>query len=101
MQFFLGKGFFCLFLGFFCFDRHKWFSWACSVLFFVSAVLYIIVGFAFFKDESDKYNSLKDPGNATSNGPNIVRDVNVQQNKDKPWICNKLNLNIIIIFIIF
>ena len=83
MRFFLGKGFFCLFLGFICFDRHKWFSWACSILFFVSAVLYIILGFAFIKDECSKFNSLKDNGTGTSVEPNIVRDVKVQQNQNQ------------------
>ncbi len=86
MQFFLGKGFFCLFLAFICFDKHKWFSWACSILFFASALFYIILGFVFLKDEGEKFNSIKDPGNATSNNvnvPNIAREVNVQQNQAK------------------
>ncbi len=83
LSFFFGKGIYCLFLGMMCFDQHKWFSWACSVLFFVSAVLYIILGIVFLKDEQGKYNGLKDGGASTSNQPDIVRDVNVQQNEKK------------------
>ena len=83
LRFFIGKGFFCLFLGFICFDRHKWFSWACSILFFASAVLYIILGIVFLKDEQGKFNSLKDGNTSTSNQPDMVRDVNVQQNAKK------------------
>lgn len=37
----------------------------------------------FLKDEQGKFNSLKDGGASTSNQPDIVRDVNVQQNEKK------------------
>ena len=54
-----------------------------GILFFVSAVFYIIIGIVFLKDEQGKFNSLKDGGASTSNQPDIVRDVNVQQNEKK------------------
>ena len=63
-----------------CFDKHKWFSWACSILFLISALLYIALGFVFIKDEVSKFKSLADNGSSTSNEQNVVRDVNVQQN---------------------
>ena len=83
MGFFFGKGFFCLFLGFMCYNSYRWFSWACSILFFVSAVFYICLGILFRKDEVAKFKNLKDDGTASSNGPNIVRDVNIQQKQNK------------------
>ena len=72
-----------MFLGFMCYNNYRWFSWACSILFFVSAAFYIALGFIFMKDEVSRFKNLKDDGTGTSNGPNIVRDVNIQQNQNK------------------
>ena len=83
LGFFLGKGFFCLFMGLICFNRHRWYSWACSVLFFISALFYILLGFVVLKDEKNKFREIKKNGTATSTAPNIVRDVNIQQNQNK------------------
>ncbi len=62
-----------------CFDRHKWFSWACSILFFVSGVFYIILGASFCKDEKNKFSKIM---NEAGTG-NEVRDVSIQQNNSK------------------
>ncbi len=83
LGFFFGKGFFCLFLGLMCFNSHKWFSWACSVLFFISSFFFIALGFIFMKDEVSKFKQIKDKGTGTGTEANRVRDVNVQQNQQK------------------
>lgn len=59
-----------------CFNRHKWFSWACSVLFFISAFFYLMLSITFIKDEKRKLNELK---NDASSVNNISRDVEVKQ----------------------
>lgn len=76
LRFFFGKAFYCLFLGLMCFNRHKWFSWACSVLFFISAFFYLMLSITFIKDEKRKLNELK---NDASSVNNISRDVEVKQ----------------------
>ena len=83
LSFFFGKGFYCLFLGMMCFDRHRWFSWACSVLFYIACAFYIALGFIFLGDEKSKFRDLKNNGTSTSSGPNIERNVQVQQNQNK------------------
>ena len=53
---------------------------------YYSSLQHYFIGFIFLKDEGEKFNSIKDPGNATSNNvnvPNIAREVNVQQNQAK------------------
>ena len=69
-------------MGLICFNRHRWYSWACSVLFFISAVFYILLGFIFLGDEKSKFRSLRDSA-STGTGPNIIRDVNIQQKQNK------------------
>ena len=83
LGFFFGKGFFCLFLGLMCFDKHKWFSWACSLLFFISAIFYILLGFTFIKDEKSKFQDIvkETSSSSTPQNNNPVRDVNIQQNQ--------------------
>ena len=80
LGFFFGKGFFCLFLGLMCFNRHKWFSWACSILFFISAFFYIMLGITFIKDEKSKFQSIANESSSPNN-QNQIRDVNIQQNQ--------------------
>ena len=77
---FFGKAFFCLFLGLMCFNRHKWFSWACSILFFISTIFYLILGVTFRKEEKSKLQKImsKNPS------PNKeVREVDIKQNQPK------------------
>ena len=66
-----------------CFDRHRWFSWACSVLFYIACAFYIALGFIFLGDEKAKFRDLKNNRTATSDRPNIERNVQVQQNQNK------------------
>ena len=80
LGFFFGKGFFCLFLGLMCFNRHKWFSWACSILFFISAFFYIMLGITFIKDEKSKFQNIANESSSPNN-QNQIRDVNIQQNQ--------------------
>jgi uncharacterized membrane protein len=81
---FFGKAFFCLFLGLMCFNRHKWFSWACSILFFISTVFYLILGVTFRKEEKRKLQNIMTKNSSPSPSPNEkVRDVNIQQNQAK------------------
>ena len=51
-------------------------SWACSILFFVATVFYIILGARYFQQEKTKYHEIV---NAGSNTPSGQRVVNVQQ----------------------
>jgi uncharacterized membrane protein len=77
---FFGKAFFCLFLGLMCFNRHKWFSWACSILFFISTVFYLILGVTFRKEEKSKLQKIM----SKSSSPNKeVREVDIKQNQPK------------------
>ena len=77
---FFGKAFFCLFLGLMCFNRHKWFSWACSILFFISAFFYLILGVTFRKEEKSKLQKIM----SKSSSPNKeVREVDIKQNQPK------------------
>ena len=80
LGFFFGKGFFCLFLGLMCFNRHKWFSWACSILFFISAFFYIMLGITFIKDEKSKFQNIANESSSPNN-QNQIRNVNIQQNQ--------------------
>ena len=70
-------------MGLICFNKHKWFSLGCSILFFISSLIYIILGFIFLNDEKTKFNKLKDTGASTNSGPNIERNVEVKQNQNK------------------
>ena len=70
-------------MGLICYNSHKWYSWACSVLFFISAVFYILLGFIFLGDEKSKFRSLRNISASTGSGPNIIRDVNIQQKQNK------------------
>ena len=80
LRFFFGKAFFCLFLGLMCFNRHKWFSWACSVLFFISAFFYIMLSVTFMKDERKKLNEIMNDTNSVSdNSSRDIRDVEIKQ----------------------
>ena len=79
LRFFFGKGFFCLFLGLMCFNRHKWFSWACSVLFFISAFFYIMLSVTFLKDERKKLNEIMNESSTISNDSKDIRDVEIKQ----------------------
>ena len=77
---FFGKAFFCLFLGLMCFNTHKWFSWACSILFFISAFFYLILGVTFRKEEKSKLQKIM----SKSSSPNKeVREVDIKQNQPK------------------
>ena len=62
-----------------CFNKHKWVSWGCSVLFFISAFFYLMLGFNFLKDEKSKLNSIMS-GIPSSTNTSDVRDVKVKQN---------------------
>ena len=66
-----------------CFNSHRWYSWACSVLFYIACAFYIALGFIFLGDEKAKFNDIKNGGTATSHEPNIERNVQVQQNQNK------------------
>ena len=79
LRFFFGKAFFCLFLGLMCFNRHKWFSWACSILFFISGFFYLLLGFTFIKDEKKRFREISDES-STNTSANEVRDVQIKQN---------------------
>ena len=79
LRFFFGKAFFCLFLGLMCFNRHKWFSWACSILFFISAFFYLLLGVTFVKDEKKRFREILDDSSSNTS-PNEVRDVQIKQN---------------------
>ena len=79
LRFFFGKAFFCLFLGLMCFNRHKWFSWACSILFFISAFFYLLLGITFVKDEKKRFREILDDSSSNTS-PNEVRDVQIKQN---------------------
>lgn len=81
LRFFFGKSFFCLFLGLMCFNRHRWFSWGCSILFFISAFFYLMLGITFIKDEKKRYNSIV---NESSTNTQEVRDVQIKQNNKFP-----------------
>ena len=78
LRFFFGKAFFCLFLGLMCFNRHKWFSWACSVLFFISAFFYLLLGITFINDEKKRFRSILDE--SSTNTSKEIRDVQIKQN---------------------
>ena len=63
-----------------CFNRHKWFSWACSVLFFISAFFYIMLSVTFMKDERKKLNEIMNETNSVSdNNSRDIRDVEIKQ----------------------
>ena len=62
-----------------CFNRHKWFSWACSVLFFISAFFYIMLSVTFMKDERKKLNEIMNETNSVSNDKRDIRDVEIKQ----------------------
>ena len=63
-----------------CFNRHKWFSWACSVLFFISAFFYIMLSVTFMKDERKKLNEIMNDTNSVSdNNSRDIRDVEIKQ----------------------
>ena len=78
LRFFFGKAFFCLFLGLMCFNMHKWFSWACSVLFFISAFFYLLLGITFINDEKKRFRSILDE--SSTNTSKEIRDVQIKQN---------------------
>lgn len=81
MKFFFGKGFFCLFLGLICFDTNSWVSWACSILFFVAAIFYIILGVRYRNQEAILFREVcsSDGSGRTSD----AKSVDVQQNQAK------------------
>ena len=63
-----------------CFNRHKWFSWACSVLFFISAFFYIMLSVTFMKDERKKLNEIMNETNSVSDkSSRDIRDVEIKQ----------------------
>jgi len=64
-----------------CFNRHKWFSWACSILFFISTVFYLILGVTFRQQEKEKLRKIMSKSSISS--PKDVRDVKVEQNQPK------------------
>lgn len=67
-----------------CFNKHKWFSWACSVLFFISGVFYIILFGAFFGDEKARLKQImNESGSDLNTSSGERRDVNIQQNQNK------------------
>ena len=82
LQFFFGKTFFCFFLGLMCFNRHKWFSWACSILFFISGFFYLMLSFIFLKEEKKKLRKIMNKTSSTSStsSNNETRDVQITQN---------------------
>ena len=70
-------------MGLICFNKDIRLCWACSLLFLIAALFFIALGFVFLKDEAGNFRQIKDTGASTNNGPNVVRDVNVQQNQEK------------------
>ena len=62
-----------------CFNRHKWFSWACSVLFFISAFFYIMLSITFRRNERKKLNEIMNDTNSVSNDSRDIRDVEIKQ----------------------
>ena len=85
LGFFFGRAFFCIFLGLMCFNRNKWFSWACSLLFFISGLFYILLTITFFRDEKSKLSKIMNENGSSNNNSsnNEIRDVNIQQNQKK------------------
>lgn len=79
LKFFLGEGFFCLFLGLICFDTNSFLSWGCSVLFFIASLFYIILGVRYRNQEALKFHDVCSQDLRTSD----VRSVDVQQNQAK------------------
>ena len=63
-----------------CFNRHKWVSWGCSVLFFISAFFYLMLGFTFLRDEKNKLRSIMSGSPSSTNTSKETRDVQVKQN---------------------
>ena len=85
LGFFFGRAFFCIFLGLMCFNRNKWFSWAYSLLFFISGLFYILLTITFFRDEKSKLSKIMNENGSSNNNSsnNEIRDVNIQQNQKK------------------
>lgn len=65
-----------------CFNRHKWFSWACSILFFISTIFYLILGVTFRQQEKEKLRKIM-AKSSVSSSPKDIRDVKVEQNQPK------------------
>ena len=51
LRYYLGKAFFCLFLGLLCFNKDKWFTILVGIIFWVVCAIYIILGVVFFNQE--------------------------------------------------
>ena len=84
LGFFFCKAFFCIFLGLMCFNRHKWFSWACSILFFISGFFYLMLSLTFLRDEKSKLSKImNENGLSNKSSSNEIKDVNIQQNQKK------------------
>ena len=85
LGFFFGKAFFCIFLGLMCYNRNKWFSWACMILFLISGLFYILLSITFFRDEKSKLSKIMNENGSSNNNSsnNEIRDVNIQQNQKK------------------
>ncbi len=81
----MGKAFFCIFLGLMCFNRNKWFSWACSVLFFISGIFYICLSVTFWKEEKAKFRNIMNENVPSDNNTSNTsqRDVDIQQKQNK------------------
>ena len=85
LGFFMGKAFFCIFLGLMCFNRNKWFSWACSVLFFISGIFYICLSVTFWREEKAKFRNIMNENVPSDNNTSNTsqRDVDIQQKQNK------------------
>ena len=56
-------------------------SWACSILFFIATVFYLILGITYRQQEKTKYHDIADK--IGSDTPQGSRNVNIQQNQAK------------------
>ena len=63
-----------------CFNKHKWVSWGCSVLFFISSFFYLMLGFTFLNDEKSKLRSIMSGSSSSTSASKETRDVQVKNN---------------------
>ena len=75
---FFGKGFYCLFLGLICLNTKYALCWACSMLFFISSLFYILLGFTFCSEERKKMGEMMNDGSPSSQ-KNEERAVDIKQ----------------------
>lgn len=77
LKYFLGKAFFCLFMSLLAWDRHKWYSWTVSILFWIACIIFVILGVVFWENEKSG-----EPGKVPEVvAGGIVKEVKVVENK--------------------